>query len=250
MSIKLKNNQTTEDIRLDRVIQFDERSRGYSIADLRTSSNLRSYTWRCNDWFDQGREGACVGFALGHELAARPAEVSGLDYNYLIQEIYWEAQKIDPWEGGAYPDANPRYDGTSVLAGVKRVQKLGWIEGYRWAFNIEDVLYGLGHNGPAVLGVAWYDSMYTPDENGFIKPTGNLVGGHAILARAVNVREGYVTLRNSWGKDWGKDGDCYITFEDLEALLKQNGECCFLLKRKTRLQRAIAKLLSFFKSKG
>ena len=250
MSIKLKNNQITEDIKLDRIIQFDEKSRGYSIAGLRSNKKLRSYTWRCYDWFNQGTEGACVGFALGHELAARPAEVRGLGYNYLVEKIYWEAQKLDPWEGGSYPNASPQYAGTSILAGVKRVKDLGWIEGYKWGFNIEDVLYGIGHNGPAVLGIRWYSDMYNPDENGFIKPTGSLVGGHAILARAINIKKGYVTLRNSWGKNWGKNGDCYITFEDLETLLNQQGECCFLIKRKTRLQRTIKKIknfLNFFK---
>ena len=233
MSIKLKNNQETEDPKLDRLVQFDERSRAYSIADVLTSKKLRSYTWRCNDWFDQGREGACVGFALGHELAARPAEVKGLDYDYLVKEIYWEAQKIDPWEGGSYPGASPEYAGTSILAGVKRVKQLGWIEEYRWAFNIEDVLYGIGHNGPAVLGIPWHYDMYFPDDDGFIKPTGQIVGGHAILARAINMKKGYVTLRNSWGKSWGKKGDCYISFEDLEKLLNNYGECCFLIKRKS-----------------
>lgn len=235
MSIELKNNQKTEDLRLDRIEQFDERSRSYSIADLKTTKKLRSYTWRCNDWFDQGKEGACVGFSLGHELAARPAEVEGLDYDYLVEKIYWEAQKTDPWEGGAYPGADPKYHGTSVLAGVKTVQKLGWIEEYRWAFSIEDVLYGIGHNGPAVLGIPWYYDMYFPDENGFIKPTGQLVGGHAILARAVNIKKKYVTLRNSWGKDWGHEGDCYISFDDLESLLNQRGECCFLIKRTSEI---------------
>lgn len=232
----LKNEQSTEDTRLDRVEQFDERSRGYSIGDIRRTRKLRSYTWRCNDWFDQGKEGACVGFCLGHELAARPAEVKGLDYDFLVENVYWEAQKNDPWHGGSYPGAVPVYHGTSVLAGVKEIQKLGYIKEYRWAFNIDDVLYGIGHNGPAVLGIPWYYDMYFPDDKGFIKPTGQLVGGHAILGRAINVKKGYVTLRNSWGKNWGKDGDCYITFEDLETLLNQRGECCFLMRRKSKVK--------------
>lgn len=232
----LKNEQSTDDIRLDRVEQFDERSRGYSIGDIRRTRKLRSYTWRCNDWFDQGKEGACVGFCLGHELAARPAEVKGLDYDFLVENVYWEAQKNDPWHGGSYPGAVPVYHGTSVLAGVKEIQKLGYIKEYRWAFNIDDVLYGIGHNGPAVLGIPWYYDMYFPDDKGFIKPTGQLVGGHAILGRAINVKKGYVTLRNSWGKGWGKDGDCYITFEDLETLLNQRGECCFLMRRKSKVK--------------
>lgn len=236
MSIKLKNNLFVDDGRLDRVEEFDERSRAYSIGEIRTTPKLRSYTWRCNDWFDQGKEGACVGFALGHELAARPAEVKGLGYDFLVEDVYWEAQKTDPWEGGAYPGAVPVYHGTSVLAGVKRIKELGYIKEYRWAFNIDDVLYGIGHNGPAVLGIPWYYDMYFPDGKGFIKPTGQLVGGHAILARAINVKKGYVTLRNSWGKGWGKDGDCYITFEDLETLLNQRGECCFLMRRKSKVK--------------
>ena len=225
----------TSDIKLDRVEQFDEKSRGYSIADLQdTSKSLRSYTWRCNEHFNQGTEGACVGFAIGHELAARPAEIRGLDYDYLLKDIYWEAQKIDPWAGGSYPGASPRYAGTSVLAGVKVAHELGYCNEYRWAFNTDDLLYGLGRNGPAILGIPWFDSMYRPDKRGFVKPTGNLVGGHAILARAINVKKGYVTLRNSWGKGWGKNGDCYVTFEDLDKLLQQNGEACFLMRRKNK----------------
>jgi len=236
MSITLRNNTTTEDARLDRIEEFDERSRNYSIGDIRKTRKLRSYTWRCNEWFDQGREGACVGFSLGHELAARPAEVRGLDYEYLVKDIYWEAQKNDYWDGGSYPGASPQYAGTSVIAGVKRVKQLGYIEEYRWAFNIDDVLYGVGHNGPAVIGVGWHRDMLTPDKDGFIKPTGGVVGGHAILITAVNVKKGYVTLRNSWGRGWGKDGNCYVTFADLEYLLNRNGECCFLLRRKSKVQ--------------
>lgn len=232
--IKIKNNTTTYDIRLDRVHEFDERSRNYSIADIRTTKKLRSYTWRCDDHFDQKAEGACVGFSLGHELAARPAEVKDLSDEYLRKQVYWEAQKSDPWDGGAYPGAKPFYEGTSILAGVKQVKRLGYIEEYRWAFNLNDVLYGIGHNGPAVLGINWTEDMYYPDQNHFIKPTGQFVGGHAILARAVNIKEKYITLRNSWGKEWGNNGDCYMTFDDLNVLLKHDGEACFLMERKSK----------------
>jgi len=229
MSIQLKNNQTTEDIRLDRVIQFDPKSREFPMA--MGSKKLRSYTWRCNEWYDQGREGACVAYSLGHELAARPAEVTGLNDRWLVENIYWEAQKIDPWAGGTYPGAAPVYEGTSILAGVKTMHKKKFFKEYRWAFSLNDVLLGVGYNGPAVIGVYWYDSMYYPDQKGFIRPQGNIVGGHAIMVRAVNVRERFVTLRNSWGKNWGHDGDCYMTFDDLGHLLSQRGEAVFLMHR-------------------
>ena len=230
--IQLKNGVTTEDSRLDRIEEFDERSRNYPIRTAQNEQKpLRSYTWRCNSWFDQGREGACVAYSLGHELAARPAEVSGITDPWLVQNVYWEAQKQDPWEGGSYPGANPRYAGTSVLAGVKVLHEKKLFAEYRWAFGLRDVLLGVGRNGPAVIGVRWKEGMIRPDSDGYIYPTGRSVGGHAVVVRAINVKKGYVTIRNSWGKNWGENGDCYMKFDDLGELLQDRGEAVFLVRR-------------------
>ncbi len=73
--------------------------------------------------------------------------------------------------------------------------------------------------------------MMSPDEKGFIKPTGNKVGGHAIVVRGVNSKRNEVRLSNSWGKDWGKDGDCFMTFEDFEKVLMDEGEYCIPVGR-------------------
>jgi hypothetical protein len=228
----IKNDIEVEDIRLARVPEFDERSRGFSIGTAVAAKKPRSYTWRCNEFYDQGREGACVAYALGHELVARPAEVLGtINDKWLVQKVYWEAQRNDPWAGGSYPGATPFYEGTSVLAGVKVLHKMKLFESYRWAFTFNDLILGLGHNGPAVLGLNWYEGMFATDSKGFIRPTGKILGGHAVLARGVNVSNQTVTIRNSWGKSWGKGGDCYITFADLERLMKERGEAVFLQKR-------------------
>lgn len=232
--IRLRCNTFSISPNLDRIQQFDERSKLFTIAPIDASRPLRSYTWRCNQWFNQGNEGACVAFSLGHELAARPSEVQGITPKFLKEEIYWNAQRNDPWNGGAYPGAYPFYEGTSVLAGVKEVVRRGYASEYRWAFNTPDALCGVGHNGPAVIGINWYEGMMYPDASGFIHPTGQCVGGHAILMRAVNMPGQYVTLRNSWGKDWGVQGDCYLKFADLAKLLRENGECVFLMHRKTK----------------
>jgi len=229
--ITLKDGSETTDKRLDRLVHFDERSRNFPIRQLSGMKPRRSYTWRCEEWFDQGREGACVGFALGHEISARPAEFRGLNFDYLVKNVYQEAQKIDPWDGGSYPGATPFYEGTSILAGVKILHKKGFFKSYRWAFGINDLLLGVGYNGPAVIGVPWYSGMLNTDENGFIHADGYIAGGHAVLVRAVNVKKGYVTIRNSWGKGWGVNGDCYMTFDDLDKLLQQRGEAVFMLGR-------------------
>ena len=231
--IHLRNNTLTTDKRLDRLPHFDERSRGYPIRQLTPAKAPRSYTWRCNLNLDQGSEGACVGMAMVHEMAARPAEVSDLGYEDALK-IYWEAQKIDPWEGGSYPGAVPRYEGTSVIAGCRHMLKINAAAGYRWAFGLDDLMIGVGYHGPAVIGVSWYENMATPDADGFVSATGARTGGHAILVSAVNVRGGFFTLHNSWGTHWGIEGTCRIAFEDMNRLLYDNGEAVFFVDRNTK----------------
>jgi len=231
--IVLKNQLTTEDIRLDRIAQFDERSRRFPVKTTLEKKEWRSYTWRCEQWFDQGREGACVAYALAHECAARPAETRGMHDKWLKEDVYWEAQKIDPWPGGSYPGASPFYEGTSVLAGVKILHKKNFFREYRWAFGIEDLILGVGYNGPAVIGVNWYHDMYFPDENGMISKSGSLLGGHAVLVRGVDLNNETVTIRNSWGQNWGDNGDCYMKIHELESLLHENGEAVFFMDRET-----------------
>lgn len=208
---------------------FDERSRNFALCDtLRQSHHKikrpRSYTWRCNHTLDQGTEGACVGFAWAHELIARPAEIDPATIS--AREIYFNAQRLDPWEGGAYPGASKFYEGSSVLAGAKAAMLTGHIGGYVWAFGIDELRLGIGYYGPAVLGIDWYEGMNKPAQ-GFIKPTGRKLGGHAILCRAYDAKAKVYTLRNSWGSGWGIGGDCYLREEHLENLLGNRGEAVF-----------------------
>ena len=232
-TIALKDGTTTEDPRLDRLIEFDERSRDYPIRTILESKKPRSYTWRCGTFLNQKQEGACVGAALGHELSARPSEVLGLTMNDA-RDFYHGAQRRDPWPGGAYPGASPFYEGTSILAGVKEVQARGYFENYRWGFSLMDLILGVGRNGPAILGTNWYSSMFTPDSKGFLSISVEVAGGHALLVRAVNVKKEFFTLRNSWGRKWGQDGDCYLSFTDMRRLLGERGEAVFFMNRKTK----------------
>lgn len=232
--MKIRNNILVDDPRLDRIEFFDERSRNFPVRSPGThEKKLRSYTWRCFATLDQGSEGSCVGHAVAHELLARPAEVceEEVNHEYARETIYWGAQKIDYWAGGAYPGAHPFYEGTSVLHGVKVAHKLGWFDSYRWAFGLRDLQLGVGYHGPAVLGVSWYEGMFFPDENGFIHPTGRRCGGHALLCNSISVKNNRFTLHNSWGPNWGINGECYISFEDMDKLLNERGEAVFMLHR-------------------
>jgi hypothetical protein len=223
-SFTLKDGSEVADQRLARIVQFDEKSRDYPIRSTFTlGTKPRSYTWRCSEVLDQGREGACVGFSMTHELIARPVAVKTVGAADA-REIYHEAQKIDPWDGGAYPGASPFYEGTSVLAGVKILKKRGYIGGYRWCFGLDDLVKAVGYKGPAVLGIAWYEGMFQPWSCGHIHVTGEKVGGHAILCVGVNVKRRTFTLHNSWGPGWGDGGRCLITWDDMDRLLHEQGE--------------------------
>lgn len=236
----------TTDRTFDRIKEFDEKSRNFPVTAGISTYPLRSYTWSCDAWNDQGQEGACVGFAWSHELAARPYPVPTAAT--VAREIYLRAQQIDEWPGEAY-------EGTSVLAGAKatkerlNAQGNAYMQEYRWAFGIGDLLLALGYKGPAVLGVNWYTGMYDTDAQGFIRKTGSIAGGHAILARGakivlldkykprtyanIDTQKSFVLLRNSWGKDWGVTGDAKITVADLDSLLREGGDACVpTLRRK------------------
>lgn len=223
--VMLKNGSQVEDKRFDRLVQFDERSRNFPVmATLEAGLKPRSYTWRCDLHLDQGPDGACVGFSMTHELAARPVCIPERTAQFAKEQVYWEAQKIDPWDGGSYPGASPFYEGTSVLAGIKTLKKLGYIQEYRWAFGLQDLIMAVGYKGPAVLGIPWYEGMFTVHPCGHIHVYGQVAGGHAILCKGVSVTKQTFTLHNSWGTGWGKNGDAEISWAEMDRLLHEQGE--------------------------
>lgn len=231
---------------LDRIPQFDDRSRGFAAIAPDDTRPFRNRRWTCEPYLDQGREGACVGFSLAHELAAKPKTHDVTEE--LALSIYKRAKQIDPWDG-------EDYSGTSVLAGVKAVQEMKnsagkpFIGEYRWAFGFDDVLRVIGYHGPVVLGIEWQEAFYNPDANGKIWLDNKPVGGHAILAVGVDIVPGpgvdspstfaqldhqktLIRLHNSWGTDYGDGGDCYISAYDLRHLLEdKDGEACVPMKR-------------------
>jgi hypothetical protein len=219
-----------------RLEEFDDASREYPAVGLLTSRQReapRTKTWRCDSYLDQGEEGACVGFAIAHELASSPVKVP-VDAETAF-DIYYEAQRVDQWPGGAYPDADPYYEGTSVIAGLKIAKKMGLITEYRWAFGLDDLVLAVGYLGPSVIGVPWYQGMHTPDAKGYIAATGKKTGGHAVLVRGVSLRRKSFLIHNSWGRNWGVKGTAWLRFSDMDKLLQAKGEAAIPLVRHRRI---------------
>ena len=227
MNITLRDGKYSLDRRLDRIEQFDDRSRGFSVTDSFPERELISKVWLIRKVLDQGQEGACVGFGITHAMLAEPiqGDPSIFTADFARNKIYHQAQLHD-----SFPGQEPEMSGTSVLAGMREVQKLGHIKSYRWAFRLQEALVGLSWYGPAVIGVQWYAGMSEPDEHGFIYPAGRCVGGHCCLVSAINTYRRTVCIHNSWGYDWGTDGRAWMTWEDFGRLLDEDGECAFVEK--------------------
>lgn len=232
----LRNQSTVDDPRLDRLPEFDPRSRDYPITAVLGPEQQKPITrlWTIpsgSPVLDQGSEGACVGFGVTNELRFSPMPIRGLDATFARQSIYWRAQENDQWPGGSYPGANPTYEGTSVLAGIKTAATLGYYAEYRWAFGEDDLALAVSHQGPAVIGVNWYGGMFKPDSGGYLRPTGNVAGGHCVLVIGITASRGDYTIYNSWGADWGRNGRARITRDDMARLLDEDGDACVITSR-------------------
>lgn len=226
----LRDGTVVEDARFNRLKEFDERSRDFPVSHVLgvvdAPKQPITKEWACTLFLDQGREGSCVGHGWGHEAAADPIPVANVTEQYVHDQIYWGAQRIDNIPGGSYPGASPQGEGTSVIAGAKWMTQHGFYTGYHWAFSEHQAALALSYLGPVVLGVNWYDGMYNPNAQGYLRPTGQIVGGHCILAVGYNATTKTYKLHNSWGADWGQGGTALIAARDLASLLEQDGEAC------------------------
>ena len=112
------------------------------------------------DYYDQGSEGRCVQFGVSRMMTLlNRTRYEVRESHPMGRWLYFEAQKSDEWEGGAYPGAEEYYEGTSVNAGLRITRNLGLIkyngdgpilaEGisvFRWAKNWNDVKAALGYS--------------------------------------------------------------------------------------------------------
>jgi len=237
----LRDGTETSDPRLDRLVQFDPRSLSFGVTESILESPLR---WdglepiskvrikAKGNHLDQGREGACVGMGLTNAMRYEPniGDLQKYDEHFAITQIYWEAQKNDPFPGGEYPGASPRMGGTSLLEGAKQLKRLGLIKSYRWAFSIDELILGLGYFGVAVVGIPWYSRMSEPESDGRIRIGGQIEGGHCLDTIQYNKNSGKLRLAQTWGMEHGDRGEVYIMIDEMDRLLHEQGECLFVEK--------------------
>lgn len=221
---------------LDRRKHFDPKSRSFGISRAETVV-IKPKLWDPPYYrTDQGQEGHCVGFGWGNELASSPIR-TGLNTDEFSHGLFYAAQAIDRSEGRQFAE------GATVLAGAKAVKGAGFMDEYRWAFSLTDIVRGLLLEGPCVIGVDWTPSMYETRPSGLMDISDEPIGGHCAVLVGYHPRmriagEGWTkrhevfVLLNSWGPRFGRKGLAYITAEDMANKLMPNGEFCFPINRK------------------
>lgn len=213
---------------LGRISSPDSRDHRFLLSALLKEEPLPNYRyWYNRGWRgDQGETSQCVAYAWLHWISSAPqtSKLSVIEPSVL----YKRAQELDPWPG-------EDYDGTDTRAGAKALQEKGFIQSYWWAFDINTVIQAVLTAAPVVVGTNWYADMFTPNSDGFIIPNGEVEGGHAYLINGVNAKRRVFRIQNSWGKSWGINGSAYISFDDMERLLLEDGEAVLGIETRPKL---------------
>lgn len=194
---------------------------------------------------DQGSTGACVGHAIANDAMGEPrflfrGDPEGAQADAFT--LYERAQELDEWPetfaGGA--------EGTSLQAGAAAAIEQGHFREYRWADSIDAMIAAMLRGrrdgddvfGPCIVAVQWRHDMYFSSKaDPVVRPGGEVVGWHAIWVRKVNLHqpgfgEPIFTWRNSWGPDYGDNGDALVSAYDLGNLLGPEPEIMFPIGRR------------------
>jgi hypothetical protein len=206
---------------LGRIVNHDPQSKMYP-HELPVDVWIRDVTWqRYSPIIDQGNLGCCTGAAMAGWLGCAPhvqnvEQANGFDLEYA-HKLYSRATHIDPFPGYWPPDDT----GSSGLAVAKAAKEFKNISSYRWAFSVDGLVKAL-QSGPVIIGIPWYEGMFTPDRDGRIWPTGAVAGGHEVLIRGLIGRD--LILSNSWGTGWGMRGEAFLPLDVWATLRKQQAD--------------------------
>jgi hypothetical protein len=213
--------------------------------------------------YDQGAEGACVGFASSLMMSILNRHF------YDAAWLYGMAQRADEW-----PETPPE-EGTSVRAGMDVLRVVGHrrrlastahngsavsyvpdlqhgILENRWATSVDQLRTCIANGTPAVLGCNWYANFDEPEVQtrwfglrraewwiGRAERWGRLRGGHAICVYAASDSREAFGLCNSWGlEQYDRAGDIvsgyplvWIPYDGMQRLINEYGEATIVTDR-------------------
>lgn len=215
-----------QELSLGRLYELDERDKKFLfrlVIPAEYPRVIRRKQWTPGGVLDQGQTGTCVGHGWAAFLSSTPVRSAGDPFH-----IYDLATTLDGFPDN---DHNPNY-GTTVRAGAKALETMGRLKSYVWAYSSKECANWILRQGPVVIGIPWYSLMFQVTQDGYVIPGGANVGGHCVLVYGCDVPLRTLYIQNSWGTSWGHGGRCKMTFDVLDNLLSDHGECCAAVERK------------------
>lgn len=209
---------------------------------VQTAEKIIGFYKRWREFYDQGNEGACVGFSSSEMMTV-------LNRRRFDARWLWnQAKVIDPW-----PDTNPGDDeGTSVAAAMDILRDRGHvvtkrgvgvgeanpdygIKENRWATTVDEMRTSIANGVPVVVGFNWYSDFDNPYKKGSEWFCGQsnwdqsgIRGGHAFMFNAVSDRRQAFRTPNTWGAEHPQ---VWFPYTVVEKLLDQYGEATLVTDR-------------------
>lgn len=180
--------------------------------------------------YDQGQEGACVGFGSSWMSSIHNRVF------YDARWLYHEAQLIDEW-GDTPPE-----EGTSVRAGMDILRKIGHRRIYRgkaldanlkegilenrWATTVDEMRTAISQGKAITIGVNWYANFDNPidrDKKKWIGvgDLGRIRGGHCVCIYGASDKLQAFRMVNNWGVGYPL---VLLPYSTMQRLLNEHGE--------------------------
>lgn len=201
--------------RLGRIHKPDPRDLIYPMRAAIKPAPVFTHMWEPGPVMDQGDVAACVGFAWEAWMRCTPLPSNPPPGPI---DIYHRALELDDLDG-------EDYNGTTVRAGAQVMEEAGHLKQYVWARDVETIRDFVLIRGPVVMGTNWYEGMSNPSFLNYLKPTGDVIGGHAYMIFGYSSSRDAFRMQNSWGSGFGWNGRAWIKSRDLARLLDEDGEC-------------------------
>jgi hypothetical protein len=194
---------------------------------------------------DQGDTGSCTGNAHVMAISTQPFTGSAHCNQTDARTAYQGGTCIDndcsipctctSCSKAFCPNSGSNDVGSYTGSVAQWMVDVGWLRSFTTADTLSTLQSCLAR-GPAVIGVDWYNSMFTPSPTGqlVVTKSSGIAGGHDINAAMLDVPNQRVWVHNSWGDSWGwclaiPDGsrECGYAWIALSDLPKLNfdGDC-------------------------
>lgn len=192
---------------------------------------------------DQGMTNSCVGHAvttaIEHAMKLPPGDTGQLSRmmcyyharNYIGETHLDEGCYIrDAFKGvinyGVSPETNWRFTQANLTkhptitalrhAGLMkdRIRDAGI--SYEVPKTLSDIKAALSFGQVVVFGFVVYDFIFSMPSDFILRMPGSgdiPIGGHAVLADGYDDASGTLSVQNSWGRSWGKDGYFFMPYE-------------------------------------